>query len=163
MTITRNGARIVLLGLAPLLAGCAVPAAQEAPPSNVDARIASAVERASNANVAIAEVEVATTQPVRPGPGATVPRGVVLPPEAVQPISVDWNGPVEEFLEAIARRAGYSFRTTGRAPATGVMVSIRATEEPLYGVVRRAGNMIHGHGDIAFNPSSRSIELRYGS
>jgi len=75
---------------------------------------------------------------------------------------VDWNGPVETFLQAIAQRSGYTLSVTGRAPANQIMISLRAEEEPLFGVVRRAGNMVHGYADIALNPSNKTIDLRYG-
>lgn len=129
----------------------------------VDRQIAEAVDKATKANTAISEVEVATADPVRAAPAAEVPANVVLPPESIQPITVDWNGPVEGFLEDISRRAGYELVITGRAPANQVLVTISAEDEPLFGVVRRAGNMVHGYADIGFNPGSGKIELRYGS
>jgi len=153
------------LTLMTIIAGCSsgFDADLETPPiDEVDAKIAEAVEMSANANRAISQVEVATAAPVRAGPAQAVPENVVLPPEAVQPITVDWNGPVETFLQAIAQRSGYTLSVTGRAPANQIMISLRAEEEPLYGVVRRAGNMVHGYADIALNPSSQSIELRYG-
>ena len=136
----------------------------EGPPIDaVDAKIAEAVEISANANKAISEVEVATAGPVRAGPAQHVPENVVLPPEAVQPITVDWNGPLETFLQAISLRSGYALKVTGRAPANQVMVSIRSQDEPLFGVVRRAGGMVHGYADIVLNPANRTIEIRYGS
>ncbi|MCA9774342.1 MAG: DotD/TraH family lipoprotein [Myxococcales bacterium] len=157
----------ILLSLAVLTAvsGCASPSGRgmDSPPiDEVDAKIAEAVEISANANKAIAEVEVATAAPVRAGPAQHVPDNVVLPPEAVQPITVDWNGPVETFLQAIAQRSGYTLSVTGRAPANQIMISLRAEEEPLFGVVRRAGNMVNGYADIALNPSNKTIDLRYG-
>lgn len=130
--------------------------------SEVDQKIAESVEKAAAANAAIAEVEVATAKPVRAAPAATIPANVVLPAESIQPITADWNGPVEGFLSDIAERAGYKFVATGRAPANQMMVTITADNEPLYGVVRRAGNMIHSYGDVALNPSNKTITLRYG-
>lgn len=132
------------------------------PITDIDQIIAEAVEISSNTNRAIAEVEVATAAPVRPGPGSQVPPTVILPPEAIQPITVDWQGPIETLIEDLAGRAGYGFRVTGRAPANRMMVSVVANEEPLFGVIRRAGAMAHGYADIAFNPSTRTIEIRYG-
>lgn len=125
-------------------------------------RLVEAIERSSSANRAIAETEVATAAPDRPGPGANVPPNVTLPPEAVQPVTVDWQGPIDELLEDMAERAGYSFSVDGNPPTNMMMVNLRAEEEPLFGVVRRAGNQVHGYADIAFNPSARSIEIRYG-
>ena len=132
------------------------------PIPKIDQQIADAVESSSNANEAIAQVEVATAAPKRAGPGQTVPPGVVLPPEAVQPVTVDWQGAIEPFLSEMAVRAGYAFSVTGDTPANPMIISITANEEPLFGVVRRAGAMAHGYADIGFNPSAKTIEIRYG-
>jgi hypothetical protein len=149
-----------------LLSACASSTADkgETPPiAAIDERIAEAVETSANANQAISEVEVATAGPVRAGPSRQPPPNVVLPPEAVQPVTVDWQGPIEPFLQSMADRAGYSLSTTGRRPANPMMILITANEEPLFGVIRRAGIMAHGYADIAFNPTTRVIEIRYGS
>ncbi|MFG6082116.1 DotD/TraH family lipoprotein [Paracoccus litorisediminis] len=146
-----------------LLSACAATKVEQVDPiPEIDGKIAKAVEESANANKAISEVEVATAAPKRAGPGSTVPAGVVLPPESIQPVTLDWNGPIEPLLEDMAKRAGYSFRKTGNEPANKVMISITAREEPLFGVVRRAGAMAHGYADIGFNPTSRIIEIRYG-
>ena len=159
----RKMTHIGLVAAGLLLSACAAsnnPVADPIP--EIDSKIAEAVETSANANAAIAEVEVATAAPKRAGPGQTVPAGVVLPMEAVQPVTVDWQGPIEPFLEQMAGRAGYAFRTTGNKPSNQVMITITANEEPLFGVVRRAGAMAHGYADIGFNPSARVIEIRYG-
>lgn len=146
-----------------ILAGCAVPNNNVSKPiPGVDDRIAEAVETSANANSAIAQVEVATAKPKRAGPGMTVPASVVLPDESVQPVTVDWQGPIEPFLHQMAGRAGYAFRTTGRKPVNPMMITLVAEEEPLFGVVRRAGAMAHGYADIGFNPTAKLIEIRYG-
>jgi len=156
-------ALILSLMAAAAVSACATQQTEDIPQIvEVEEKIAEAVDKASNANTAIAEVEVATAAPVRAAPGAEIPANVVLPPESIQPITVDWNGPVESFLEDISQRAGYDLVVTGRAPANQVMISINANNEPLFGVVRRAGNMVHGYADIGFNPGSKKIELRYG-
>ena len=152
------------LALAGLVSACASPETRPTVPPipSIDQKIADAVEISANANRAIAEVEVATAAPVRSGPGQTIPPNVVLPADAVQPVTVDWQGPIEPFLKEMADRAGYRFTVTGNKPANQMMITITANEEPLFGVVRRAGAMAHGYADIGFNPSAKSIEIRYG-
>ena len=147
-----------------LLSACASTVMEEETPpiEEIDTIIADAVDSSANANRAIAEVEVATAGPVRAGPQPSVPPTVVLPPEAVQPVTLDWQGSLESLIQDLTNRAGYTFQTTGQAPANLKMVSIVANEEPLFGVIRRAGAMAHGYADIAFNPSTRTIEIRYG-
>lgn len=148
---------------AALLSACGGPQDMNTTPGmeEIDRKIEEAVTTTANANAAIAEVEVATTRPAA-ARASRVPGNVVLPADAVQPVTVDWQGGLEPFLAQMAERAGYSFRVSGTRPANEVMVSITANEEPLFGVVRRAGNMAHGHADIAFNPTAKVIEIRYG-
>lgn len=154
---------ILPLLAAAAMSACTAPKSEDIPEIiEVEAKIADAVEKASSANAAISEVEVATAAPVRAAPAAALPANVILPADAVQPITLDWNGPIESLLEDIAERSGYDLVVTGRAPANQVMVTLVAKNEPLFGVVRRAGNMVHGYADIGFNPSSKKIELRYG-
>ncbi|KKK84734.1 hypothetical protein LCGC14_2780360, partial [marine sediment metagenome] len=115
-------ALILSLMAAAAVSACATQQTEDIPQIvEVEEKIAEAVDKASNANTAIAEVEVATAAPVRAAPGAEIPANVVLPPESIQPITVDWNGPVESFLEDISQRAGYELAVTGRAPANQVM------------------------------------------
>lgn len=95
--------------------------------------------------------------PVAPVQGA----GVVLPAHAVQPITVTWNGELESFLGNVASRSGYVFKVNGNRPSTPMMIAIVADEEPMFGVVRRAGNMARGYADVVFNPSTKIIEIRY--
>lgn len=153
----------LLMMTALAVTGCARGSAQDVSAQRqIDQAIARSIDTAANANAAIAEVEVATSAPTRAGPSPSPPPNVVLPAEAVQPVTVDWQGPVEPFLEQMAERAGYVFSSTGSRPANPMMITITANQEPLFGVVRRAGIMVHGYADIAFNPSKRVIEIRYG-
>lgn len=155
---------LLLVLAASAVSACTVPNNETMSPDidQVETKIAESVEKAAAANAAVAEVEVATAKPVRAAPAATVPENVVLPAEAIQPITADWNGPIEGFLKDVSERADYKFKVTGRAPANQMMVTIQADDEPLYGVVRRAGNMVHSYADVALNPTSKTITLRYG-
>lgn len=150
--------------VAVLCAGCASTKGIPALPSISEAemKIAEAVETSSRANQAIAEVEVAVAAPKRAGPNQTVPPGVSLPSELTEAITIDWQGNVEPLVAAIAKRIGYRFAVSGRAPAVPVVVSLNAREEQVHDIIRRAGNMIHDHGDLALNPAAKTIELRYG-
>lgn len=101
--------------------------------------------------------------PVGVSSGGTdmAPPGVVLPPDALQPISVTWNGELESFLANVASRSGYLFKVSGQRPATPMMIALVADEEPMFGVVRRAGNMASGYADVVFNAGTKVIEIRY--
>lgn len=121
----------------------------------------------SGAIASVKNVKTIDESPV-PVAGATssggtdaTPPGVVLSPDAVQPITVTWNGELESFLANVASRGGYVFKVSGRRPATPMNIAIVADEEPMFGVVRRAGNMAQGYADVVFNPSAKLIEIRY--
>lgn len=154
----------VLTGSALALTACSTTQMEnKSPPiAEVDNMIAEAVDASANANQAISEVEVAMSGPLRAGALPVAPSTVVLPPEAVQPVTIDWQGPIEGLIKDLSDRAGYDFRVVGNPPVNQKMVSVVANEEPIFGVMRRVGAMSHGYADIAFNPSSRFVEIRYG-
>lgn len=162
ISISKPG--IILLALA-TLAGCATNGAglQQRPEAieKIDETINDAVASSAEVTRDISEVDItiAGPDPERP----VVPPSVVLPAESVQPVTVDWNGPIEPFLEDMAERAGYGFSVTGIAPANPPTIALTANEEPLFGIVRRAGAMANGYAEIAFNPTARVIEIRYRS
>ena len=146
------------------LAGCATsgaPGLKNRPGAleGIDETITEAVTSSAGVTDEIAAIDVSISGPDQSLPA--VPPSVVLPADAIQPVTVHWNGPVEEFLQTIASRAGYSFSSKGTAPAVPALITISADEEPLFGVVRRAGAKVHAYAEIAFNPSARTIEIRY--
>ena len=147
------------------LQACAMPTTTEAVPpiEEIDSQIVEAVASSTAVDREITEVEIASSVPVpmRTDNDPQVPAGVVLPPDAVQPITVDFQGPIEEFLGAMAVRSGYLFTIAGDAPANPIMISIPSNDEPLFGVIRRAGNLANGAADIVFNPTKKAIEIRY--
>ena len=169
---------IISLGLIAALSACAAkPSVEKATADSIDGQISEAVRvsdgmsrqvAASGANIAsvrsVSNLEQAgqsVPDGASSGGADATPPGVVLSPDAVQPITVTWNGELESFLANIASRSGYMFKVSGIRPNTPMMISIVADEEPMFGVVRRAGNMARGYADVVFNPSSKTIEIRY--
>lgn len=147
-----------------LVAGCA---AREVPPitvspSHVDHKVAEAMQRAANANRAIAEIEAAASAPNAPAPAQLVPSGAKLPPELNELVSVDWRGPLEPLLKGIADEIGFTLHVTGAAPASPVMVTLYRTEEPAWRVIRDAGTLATSEAAVILNPSEKRIEIRYG-
>lgn len=126
-------------------------------------RLVAAMEQAAAANAAVAEIEAATV--VSRGADlrsqGDLPANVVLPPEVMIPVSVDWNGPVETLLSDLGRRSGFRFAVNGNPPANGILVTIRARNEPIYAVLRRAGHLTHGAADISLNLETREIMMQY--
>ena len=155
------------LSVALLLSACVTPSEVapviEPPISEIDVIIADAAKRAVNANLAVSEVEVAIAAPTRAGPGQSLPPGVTLPPEIMQLVDLDWQGPVEPMLQALADRAGYTFRVVGRRPSVPLTVAMSRTQVPLHDLIREAGMMVDDTADVVLNPSLRMIELRHGN
>ena len=151
--------RLCLLSLA-FLGACA-PVAKDPPATDEALSVLSrAAASSAEANRRIAGLEIAEAGSPA-APAMVLPAGTVLPPELLQPVSVDWNGPLEPLLQAIAGRAGYGFRVSGTPPAGGVMVAVRAASQPLFEVVRTAGLLVTSQAAVVLNPSSRLIEVRY--
>jgi len=147
-----------------LLAACATaprPPAATVGRTSVDATIASAIDRSSRVNRAIAEIEAAASAPSAPAPAQTVPDGMELPEELNRLFSVEWRGPLEPLLEGMAKEIGYKFVRTGSAPASPVMVSVYRTDEPIWRVIRDAGTLVTSEAAVVLNPRERTIEVRY--
>ncbi|MXX88318.1 MAG: DotD/TraH family lipoprotein [Boseongicola sp. SB0677_bin_26] len=177
----RKAAQKVLLSavalalVAPTLAGCSDWDGDAWPRStyaeeqgshaaiDIEERLATSMEKAAAANAAVAEIEAAVVTSRNPGLQAQgdLPATVVLPPEMMLPVSIDWKGPVEKLLAELGRRAGYQFEVAGVPPANGILVTLAARNEPIYGVLRRAGHVVHGDADILLDLEAMMITLRY--
>ena len=94
------------------------------------------------------------------GLDATAP-GVVLPPDAMQPVSLHWNGDVQGALTRLAGRAGYRMQVSGRAPNLMPNVALVADEEPLHSVVARVAREARGYADVTFDHVGKVIKIRY--
>ncbi|PZO72379.1 MAG: hypothetical protein DI629_20865 [Mesorhizobium amorphae] len=106
-------------------------------------------------------VEAPGAQAVRPSRSDPVGDMTVLPPEAVQPVSMNWNGPADELARQLAQRAGYSYDERGRRPANPPHIALYAAEEPLYGVARRAGAQLRSSGVLLIDPVARRVSLTW--
>lgn len=148
--------RAILLFLAAMaLYACsagqgAIPQPQPSRIDGVEARISEAMKSADRVN---AEA-LAVWEPVV----STLPEGVGLPSEALVPIAVNWNGPIDGLLEAIADLAGYEFAVVGSPPAGQVTVAITARNEPPFGVAVRAGHLVPGRAGVTPDPAAGKLE-----
>lgn len=151
--------RAILLFLAAsALSACsdgqgAPPQPQPSRIDGVEARISEAVKSADRATAE----SLAVWEPVVP----ILPEGVALPSEALIPIAVNWNGPIDDLLEAIADLAGYEFAVVGSPPAGQGTVAITARNEPLFGVAVRAGYLVPGRAGVALDPAAGKLELHW--
>ncbi len=132
----------VFLAGAVALAGCQTldfgrdPVPKEGNGSVMDpaeARIAEAVVRAELSLAVLAEVRSAGADLRVPDMPSNVP------PELLQPVSMDYIGPLEELARQLAAGAGYALVTAGRPPPAPVLVEIEARDTPLIHIFRDAG------------------------
>ncbi len=82
--------------------------------------------------------------------------------DMMQPVSVDWSGPIEPLLRRIAGLCNYSLRVIGMSPAIPVLVTISAKNTPVGYVIRDANFQAMSKASVLVYPGIHVIELRYG-
>ena len=148
-----------------LIAGCTqVPGSQVfskarpqivAQPDEVNALLAEAATKASNALQTLASVEYAQS----PAPVAA-PIGNA-PASLRRGITVNWVGPVEQIAKTLADRASYSFSALGTPPPVPVVVSVDAENTPLIEVLRDIGLQMGKRADVTVDSAQRVVEIHY--
>jgi defect-in-organelle-trafficking protein DotD len=150
---------MILLALATLaVAGCSPfssPTPVAAEPDLVGTRIAQAAEKASQAMDTISGIEQQRT-PLPP-----VEDYSTAPASMTQPITVRWNGPIEQITQTLASRAGLQFRTQGRPPAVPITVVVDVYQIPLIEVLRSIGLQAGHRADINADGQAGVILIRY--
>ncbi len=149
-----------------LLAGCAKrvdpDSAQQA--FLVDtgaAHLDTLLARATEANLMVARLEAAGNQSRAPKPASDLPPGVTLPADLEQLISLDWTGPAEPLLEALASHIDYEYKVTGPPPAQPLIVTISRRDEPVWMLLRDVAISLTTSATIIVNPSRESVTLQY--
>ena len=125
------------------------------------AQLDTLLDRAAEANLMIARIETARSAGQAPVPAADLPPDVQLPANLEQLISVDWTGPVEPLLRAIAEHIGYTYKVTGPAPAQPVIVTISRRDEPVWTLMRDVAISLTSAATIIVNPTQELITLQY--
>lgn len=151
----------VALCAAMLVSGCSrtegFPRPQlVAEPDPVVARLAAAADRAANALDTLASIENTRT------PVEIPPLVAAAPVELRRAITVDWVGPVEPLARQLADRASYQFITSGQAPVTEAIVTLRVRNEPLIEVFRNLGLQLNNRATLKVDPDNRVVEIVYG-
>ena len=75
--------------------------------------------------------------------------------------SVDWYGSAEPLLRKIALASGYRLNVLGQEPAVPVLVTVKATDEPLADILRDVIYQSARKADVVIYPRKKVIELRY--
>ena len=117
-----------------------------------------AMRRAAAASARVAGLEI-TAANKRGGIVLQPPVGAV-PEELRSRISIEWTGPVEPLLAALADEIGYRMAVTGSASAQPVMISMSRLDEPVWHVFRDIGMAIGTEGAVVVDATSRRVEFR---
>lgn len=126
-----------------------------AQPDKASMMLAQAADRASNALEELAAVEQKRT------PSAKVGAISGAPIELRRAMTISWVGPVDQITKLLSDRAGYKFLTFGAVPATPVVVTVAATNEPVIDVLRSVGLQLGPRADIHVDSNRKVVELSY--
>lgn len=126
-----------------------------ATPDPIGLRVASAVDRASAALQTLASVEQARN------PNAAIAAAPYAPQELRRTVSMNWNGPIEPVMRALADRAGYQFQMNGDVPPAPVVVNIQAKQKSVVEVLRDAGLQAGSRADVVVDTERHIVELNY--
>jgi len=126
-----------------------------AQPDAVNAMLAEAATKASNALQTLASVEAVRT----PTPSAA-PIGRA-PAPLRRAITVNWVGPIEQITKTLADRSSYTFSAIGTAPPVPIVVSIDAENKPVIEVLRDIGLQMGKRADIKVDSGNALVEIHY--
>ena len=122
---------------------------------DITARLAEAAQRTANAVENLQSIEQART------PELYTPIVADAPAELRLLVTVQWVGPWENLLKVLAERVNYQFRVIGKSPATPVIVTIDARQQPFVDVMRNVGLQGAGRADLVLDSQNKVVEVRY--
>lgn len=126
-----------------------------AQPDSVSAMLADAADRASNALETLAAVEQSRT------PDIDVSAVNGAPAELRRAITMNWVGPVEPVVKALADRASYNFATIGPKPPSAVVVRVDVQNMPVVEVLRDIGLQLGTRANIRIDGPRKVVEVNY--
>lgn len=154
---------LVMLGLATLgLSACAkeygIGARNPqvaAMPDKISLMLADAADRSSTALQTLAAIEQQRTPNIAQAPIENAP------PELMRAITLNWVGPVEPVLKALADRASYGFQVVGNAPPVPPIVTVKVENKPVIEVLRSIGLQMGTRADVTVDGGGRMVEIHY--
>ncbi|MDR0465849.1 MAG: DotD/TraH family lipoprotein [Deltaproteobacteria bacterium] len=78
-----------------------------------------------------------------------------------EPMTLVWNGPIEDGLSRIAARIGYKVEISGKSPVVPLMVRVKQINRPALSILRDIGEQTGPHEGIELDESLRLIRLIY--
>ena len=77
-----------------------------------------------------------------------------------QKLTLQWSGPLRDVLEVVASRIGFSFRVTGEAPSSPVLITIDRIKAPAFKVLEDIGWKAGRH-KVNVDANKRTVQLTY--
>ena len=157
--LSSAAARSLGAGLLALLAGCASQAAPEmGQPGPDDRFVLNEIHRsAGSIDRHIRDLERASLRNIH------VRR---LPPPtgaAAERVTLDYDGPVEEAVRAVARMIRYRVAVAGREPVVPEIVSVHRHRHTVQAILEDIGLQTGARVGIDLDPARRRIVIRYGN
>ncbi len=153
---------VLLTSIALSLCSCAYTHALPSPtqPDAATIKLAEAAQSVSQSLYKLEEIETAAR------PGTLGKQLVATNTYGLQALgSVDWSGPIEPIVKALAKASHATFRRLGVKPGIPILVTLNVQDQTLASILRnidfQAGHSAH----IVVHPDRRGtnvIELRYG-
>ncbi len=164
--IFRASPVVIILIAALVLAGCSKRLEPDEIQSAIliessESRLDNLLDRAAETNLMVARIEAAASPDRAPMPAQDLPPDVTLPDNLEQLISLDWTGPVEPLLKAIAEHIDYEYQVTGPAPAQPLIVTISRRDEPVWLLMRDVAISLTSSATVIVNPSRELVTLQY--
>lgn len=122
---------------------------------DITARLAEAAQRTATAVENLQSIEQART------PELYTPIVTDAPAELRLLVTVQWTGPWENLLKVLSERVNYQFRVIGKSPATPVIVTVDARQQPFVDVMRSIGLQGAGRADLVLDSQNKIVEVRY--
>ncbi len=81
--------------------------------------------------------------------------------ELEQLITLDWNGPVENLMQYLAKSTGYHYRTLGKLSGAPILITLSVKNTTINEVLKNI-NLQCGHkANVVINANKKTLELRY--
>ena len=77
------------------------------------------------------------------------------------PMTLIWNGPIEDGLVKVAAHIGYRFEREGPAPPTPVMVKVKLIDRPALSIIRDIGAQTGPDVGVELSEPQQLIRLLY--
>ncbi|MDE0305446.1 MAG: DotD/TraH family lipoprotein [Albidovulum sp.] len=161
---SRMGMALILV-LATASCFATQPRAPEPSPEDSDLSEAAILQAAEAATEAKREASHALETPIYSPPPPREIETLENPPSGDQTTlnyTIEWNGPIEPLLTALAKSMNASLAIRGAARGSKVNVALYVYEARIANIIRELEGQLAESGEIGFSPVENRISLDYG-